>query len=620
MPGRVLFSRAVVLSVLCVISMGQGQCGAPPTQVHINTPANGTFLDQASVMVEGSTTRYTDKLIVTVNGVTANLSPLPGGGGFWTATVPLDAGAVLNPIEAVVTANPHGFFIDNDRVMAVVGDSIPDGQASPEAAALRINDSGLDQMEGVVGDLVDLDLATLLPVGTVLIDDCFIDSFLGCLGSAVVRVANPPPGIDTFGISLDSQTNEVDAVVDITGLEINVDIDGSGLVPNCGLRITATGASIAGGYGLQPDALEPTAIDVVQNGNVAVGFVGFNDEFTSGICDAPIIGDIVQAFLPDIQNLANDGVAAFLNTPDGNGNTPVAGAVEDALAGLEITGPIGSGLGVMLETPIFDVFEDVDGITLDSDMLVTAEDGIGEGQCVIPAGAPDLPASYHVSEAFPAFGPTTPGGTPYDLGLCVSSSGFNQLLKAQTECGLLRADLTELAPGQPITAGLLALPIQAFQILAPSTPITIRLAPTVAPVVTGNPGPAGELAEILIGQLLVDFVRDVGGQEMIDLRLAADAKLGFDLSFDAGSGALIAALGEPAVQDITLVIIGNRINASQNQVQNFLPQIFAPLLPDLGSALGAIPIPSLLGLELSFVEVSKNGQFMSVFFDVSTTP
>ena len=615
-----------MLSTLCVIAMGQGQCGRPPAQITIQTPANGTFLDQTMVTVEGNTSFFTPQMVVTVNGVPASLVSLPGGGGFWTASVPLDAGTVLNPIEAVLTAASSGAFIDNARIMIIVGDSIADGALSPEALALRLNDSGLDVIEPTVASLVDFDIASFISPGQVLISDfCAIDGgFLGCLGSVDVVAANPPPSISGFSIDADSQDTFLDGVTTVTDLRVDVDINGSGLAPDCGLRITSDITDIDGDFDIQPAG---GSIDVNLLGAIDVSFTGFDDEFTSGLCDFPIIGDLIQLIIGDVSGLVESGFENELGDPDGAGplDSPIADGVEEALSGIDLGGAVGDELGVMLETPGIPPpddgeSEDVDGLTLAADVRVTSEDGPGAGQCVIPAGAPDLPASYHVSEAFPPFGPTAPGGATYGLGMCISSSAFNQLLKAQVECGLLRAELTELGPGQPITAGLLALPISAFQILPANTPITIRLTPTVAPIVTGNPGPSGELAELLIGQLLVDFVRDAAGVEIVELRLAADAKLGFDLTFDPGTGALVASLGEPPAQDITLVIVDNRINASQNQVQNFLPQIFAPLLPELGSALGAIPLPYFLGVDLNVVEVTKNGQFMSVFFDLSVTP
>ena len=93
-------------------------------------------------------------------------------------------------------------------------------------------------------------------------------------------------------------------------------------------------------------------VDVIQNGNVTTSFSGFNHDFTSGACDLPIIGDIIGLFLPDIENLAEGGIANFLNAVDANGNTVLADAFEVALTSIDITGPIGGLLQADLTAPL----------------------------------------------------------------------------------------------------------------------------------------------------------------------------------------------------------------------------------------------------------------------------
>lgn len=98
------------------------------------------------------------------------------------------------------------------------------------------------------------------------------------------------------------------------------------------------------------------------------------------------------------------------------------------------------------------VDEDPTGLTIGTDARITAS---------LPApGAPDLFASYHVDEVFPTFPTATPlGGVPYELGLSIGTSAFNQLLKAEVESGLLATTITTLDLGAgpvPLTAGLLS--------------------------------------------------------------------------------------------------------------------------------------------------------------------
>lgn len=103
---------------------------------------------------------------------------------------------------------------------------------------------------------------------------------------------------------------------------------------------------------------------------------------------------------------------------------------------------------------------------------------------------------------FPAFGAATPvQNLRYGIGLGISTSGFNQLLRSQIEGGLLRSTLSEIDLGSgpiPLNAGLLAALFTPFSQLPPATPIAIRISPTLAPVLTGAVGPAGELGELRI--------------------------------------------------------------------------------------------------------------------------
>ena len=617
-------------SATCGVEAGYVCTGAPSTctrfSVTITSPTHGSFTTATSVTVNGQINVLpAAQASLTVNGV----SVTPSGSGAFTTSVPLDTAGIFTPIRASVTDLVFGGTA-HDRVVKIFGPSVADGALSDESVALRLNDSGLDEAEPLVAGLAGsgLDLATLVPVGTVLINnECFIDGPFGsCLGRATVSIVNPAPSISGFGIDMDSMTNEVEGDIQVTDIDVNVFLDGTGLVPNCDINISANTANFLADYELQPDPIDPGVIDVNQTGPPAVSFGGFSTSF-GGICDAPIIGDIIQAFIPDVESLTIDALRDFLDDPDDGGplDSPTADAIETALAEISISGPIGSGLGVMLDTPLFDVLEDNDGITIGTDIAVTTEVGGGPGQCIPPTGAPDLTESLAVVQAFPPFGATTPvGGLPYELGLCISSEGFNQLLKAQVECGLLVSSITELdldggGPGAPIplTASVLSLLIPQFAIFPPATPVRIDIRPTLAPVVAGD-GPSGELTELKIAQVIADIVLD-DGSETILLTGAFDADIGMDLEFAPGGLGIV--LSEPLAGDITVAIIDNPLDVDEATLETtVLPPLVSTLLPSLASSLASFPLPEFLGLELGGVEVSKNGEFLSLFADLTPAP
>ncbi len=329
-----------------------------------------------------------------------------------------------------------------------------------------------------------------------------------------------------------------------------------------------------------------------------------------------LFGDLTEALIGsaigDVGALFAGGMQDFLNSVDAAGNTPIAAAIETALAGIDIAGPVGSGLGIDLDAPFTSIVEDPTGMTFAADIAATT-------LAPLP-GAPDLLASYHVDEAFPAFGPTSPvQGLPYGIGLGISTSGFNQLLRAQIENGLLRSTLTEITLNDatlPLNAGLLAVLLPEFGQLPPTTPIAIRVTPTLAPVLTGAAGPNGELGELLVSHVVVEFVQDAGlPSEQVHLVLAVDARLGLDLAFQQGG--IGFALSPPTAADVTVALLEDPLGIGETALQGFLPSVLAGFLPDLASALQSFPLPSFLGLSLSGVEVSRSGEYYAIFADLT---
>jgi hypothetical protein len=614
--------RWAVLGVALLAAVSAGYSCNPRPAVVITSPPHGTFTTDPTVTIQGELVDINNTLAqVTVNGVPVNFDTPKT----WSITLPLDSVAVVNPFTAKLTRTSDGKVFPRKRIVVMAGNSVPDGDFSLESVALRLSDWGLDQIEPLVTSLVNLDIASLLPVGTLVVNDYCAIYFLGCLGRVDVVVASPPPTLSSFGINVDSMTNFAAGDVTVNNIKVQLDVIGSGLAPSCGLEIKAVTTHIYGDYALQPDSVDPSNIDVNLIGAPIVAFQGFESHFTSGLCDFPLIGDLIQLIIGDVQPVVVSGLQDFLDDPDGAGpaDAPIADAVEMALSAISITGPIGEALQVDMEAPLFDVAEDVDGITLGSDSRIQSSVGTGPGQCTPPAGAPDLPASYHVDEAFPSFGPTTPvGGVPYDLGMSISTSAFNQLLKAQVECGLLRTSLYEFDFGGgpfPLSAAVLSLLVPEFASLPPDLPMRIDLIPTMAPILTGNAGPGGEIGELRMPQLIGE-VRSDNFANTLYLRVAVDFKSGLDVVFNDETSSLEFQIGSLTFQDVTVGILDNNVNTNETILGIVLPQILALVLPDLGAGLGDFPLPAFLGLQLQGLEVAKSGQFTSLFANLVPAP
>ena len=594
------------------VDCGGAPCPAcVPFTVTIDTPAHGAFSQAASVAVTGHTTGVGPAgADLTINGAPVTLQP----GGSFSTTLPLSAAGVFNPVYARLVRHWDGRTAF-DRVVVIAGQSIPLGVVAPNATALRMNDRGLDSVEPLATTLVSIDPATLVTPGTqVLSDYCYLSLGSLCLGSVDVSISNtPPPAIGPVGIALDSRTGAVNGVITVNALRVTVNVDNASGIPlHCELQLTVPTTTIDGSYDLSPLAAQPTQVNVTQVGQASVQATG-----TTYVTDCDgLLGDLEESLIGqtigDVGALFANGMQDFLNVVDGNGNTPIAGAIETALGGIDIAGPVGDGLGATVYAPFTSINEDPVGITFAANFAATS---------LAPApGTPTFTATYHVPEAFPSFAASTPvQHLPYGLGLAISTSGFNQLLRAQIEGGLLQTSLTTIDLGSgpvPVTAGLLAALLSPFGTLPPATPITIRIAPTLAPVLTGASGPAGELGDVRMAQISVEFVQNAGAPgEVVHLALAVDARVGLQLAFQPGG--IGFALSPPGPTDVTIALLDNPLGASETTLQTFLPSLIGSFLPSLASALQSFPLPEFLGLSLSGIEVSRNGQFYSIFADLT---
>lgn len=649
-------TRALTVLLASTLLLTVGACppetGKTPKPIlTITSPSDGFMTTATLETVTGAARRGGSEIVsLTVNGV--SVLPLAGDpqDGTWSIDLAIDRAAIFNPVYVEMTL--AGGLKLRKRVTIVAADPavasfVNDGDFSLESIAMRLNDRGLDEVEPVVESLVNLDPATLVPPGTQVIDEyCYADTTFGCAGTADAYVSgSPPPSISGFNIDVDSQTNHIDGVITLNDLFLKANVvDGNvGIGFSCDVTATATTTTIDGNYGLAPDAVDPTFVDVSQQGNVAVAFGSFNDNTSCGGIFGGIIEFFIDVLIGSFEDQMRVALQDFLNMVDGNGNTPIAAGIEVALADIDITGPLSAVIGVTLDAELFDITEDTAGITLGNDSRFVADPVLagncsvsgapcsssapcpdpqvclapGMGQCVSHPEAPDYAASYSVNETFPSFGATTPMGQPYGLGLCLSTAAFNQLLKAEMECGLLTFELAELeilGMTVTLTGAQLAPFIPEILMFPPTTEYEFALRPTVAGVVTGNAGPGGELAELRLSGLHVRL-RDVAGEYASLLTVIADASVGLDVGFSAGT--LTFALAQPDPMDVDVSILTNVLGANETGLPEILEALLVVAVPQLGEALEGFPLPEFFGLQLVDVEVGKAGEFMSLYLDLA---
>ena len=304
--ARVGLMMALLLGGTAPFLQGMGPCGQPPLNITITSPNDGDFNNAGVVTVTGTINRANTNHTVDVNGIPAPVL----ADRTWSVDVTLDSVAVFNTLKATVTNSINPAFTDKAIVTVIAGDSLDENELALDAVAVRINESALDGLQPLIESLVSFDIASLVPPGTLVLDDyCYQDSFLGCLGRVDVRISgSPPPSIDSFTFALDSEAGFIEVDPTLNNLEVTANVDSvTGIPFSCTVDIDAATTTIASDINLEPFAPDPTNVDAIQLGGVGISFTQFNDDtdcagFLGGIVEF-FIGLVVGSF----EGLVRDG-------------------------------------------------------------------------------------------------------------------------------------------------------------------------------------------------------------------------------------------------------------------------------------------------------------------------
>ena len=577
--------------------------------IFIDSPLHGDFVVEPDgmVTVQGHLRHPEFFIDLAINGI-----PVPLAETF-SVEVPLDFGSVFNRITAVgtlVPGQPSDDPIETSWVIVAAdgtnSDVVLDGDHSPDGVGLRINETGLGQISPVIESLSSgaLDLSSLIAGQNPIAQ--------GSLSGIAYTANVVEVGFGGFGMTMDPAPGVLNTDLQIDDFFLEIDLE-LGILGSCTIEIDTSSANISGGYDLEALIADPTFADVNLVTPISVTLAGFNSAFVSGICNDVLIGDIVNLIIGQgqIQQLMQDGFEVNLGDPDGAGplDSVIAAAIQDALAGISIAGPVGAAVGGELDSPISSITEDSDGVQIMADAAIFAT--------TPNPTSPDLPASYEVAGIPPVFGATTPvGALPYGMAFAISTSAMNQLLKTQTENGLLADSITSMF-GLTITAGLLqsAFPALGFYQLPPTTPVQIDIEPTLAPIMTGSPGPGGELTEMKLGGLRVHFAV-VGDPDPL-ISLEVETTVGVDLLFT--NDGLEFTIGNST--GLAITVLKSELQSNESALIAAFTSAFALFLPQLASAIDAFPVPALLGLDLEPLEVAIIGsKYIGLFANLTVEP
>ena len=455
-------------------------------------PPEGSIVDTETVVVTGELPPEAEPGgAVVVNDVAGTFT----GSHTWTAEIPMSTVGYVTVVRAVYTEPDGGRYVQNSAL--INGPKVDDGERSPDGVGMRFTNTGLDGLGGVINDLAgsSFDISGLILAQQPLIPPT--DAGLG------VTITGSAYEAGSSGVSIDagSTAGGVATHIAVNDLFIGLDLQLSGLISGaCKLELNIPTTTIDATFDLAPDAADPAKVDVNLIGTPVVATEGVSYQFISGICDpsTPLLGSIIDSQAGSaIEGTVKDGFAGQLGDPDGAGpaDSSIADAIETALAQISIAGSIGEATRANLDAPFTRIDEGADAIDFRADADFFSTFGTGPSDCVPPPGAPDVTSSYDVSGTYPTLGGTSPGGSPYGLGLVISSSAFNQLLSVMTECGLLNQDMTQIPLGGatlPVDSSVLAALVPEFGTKLPAgTPMLIRIDPQAAPFLTGRGVGAG---------------------------------------------------------------------------------------------------------------------------------
>lgn len=623
----------VLVPVLAVLLLG----GACPIRVTITDPVAPHFTSAPAIDVYGRVERLPDGGSVLVAGREADLSAValppcpqpaagvpiePGEDGYFRAcgvSVP-GSGPGIEEIaaEVHVPGSSGSVMLARDLLPVVRGPAIPSQALLPEAVAARMVEGadGVDRIETALERI--LGGIDLYGAGLQNLDFTF------AIGTQAYTVCATNAGFADLDTELDPEPGRVRADGSLHELFVDVNLWVGTLCPVTGTPLCqgtvrnppGNPSSLTVPLAQEPLAAQPSQLDVHQAGplDVLVGFLEYQPADPNDPCPGALVTSLLNALRPELE-AALEGV---LDDPDGwpgDGtcqdpadcpqDSPIAAAVEQTLAGIDLAGPVGGAVGLDLIGE-FEVIDEGD----------TAVDYRFRTRFQTAAPVRVLPWILDVGDPGAGLPATRGDGTPYGFGLSVSPTALNQLLSATVEAGRMDLVLRELLPGVPLTVASLGdvAEIEAFYHCRQPPPdrspicdhpIRIELRPTAAPVVleANPPTPPVTLYDVALTGLRFDVIDehpDAFGSRVMEFAIALRAPAAVDV---VGHDALQLSLVASGVEVEFRVLDRGCCLVSDAGLAG-LELLFEGLLPViLNGVIPPVRIPHVIGLGPTRVDV-----------------
>jgi hypothetical protein len=519
--------------------------------LELTTPAAGGWMQAGPVQVDGIAKNLDH---VRVGDSTAQVDH-----GEFTGVITLDRG--INVVEAS-GLDEHGDqrFVRNGVLAGDFGDP---GVPIEHAAAIRLNQGGLDAACGMAASLLD---PGAIAADAMAANPVYTDSY-GIFGWDAVTIradiaglyftqprltATPSTGMLTADAQIPDLWLQVTASGDVVGWDFSVDV-----------WLWASVADIAGD--LTIDADNGKLIVNLEDARVNLVGFGYDTSLLPSDVESYLFVDAVRGFLEDeLASQIEEKVPALL---------------EDQLAGLDLSFDTEvMGKPVSLAAEIQEAGVDRDGLLVDVDLDVHMPQGQGheyEGYLLADGGRADPDTSA-------------------DIGMSMSDDLMNRVLFEAWRAGVLDMRMST-------DDGSLD-PILLTQLKADEGTITIN--PTLPPVIVQKDG----RLQAQMGEL--NLVIDTPGGQLGN-HLEASVTAFIDLDVKVRDGVLKLALGHP---EVVITVRDSDWGADNETVTNLLQQMLPvdAMIAMLGDI--ELPLPAIGNLSIDRATVSReeSGTFTGV--------
>jgi hypothetical protein len=598
-----IFAQArTYLGVFSNASNVKFNLGNVAPDVTISSPATGIITNSSSVTVSGQVIGDLSKAsVLLVAGQNTAFDSMTGA---FSTNIPLGSEAV-QIIEASVQAFSLGTE-NRDTVVVLKGVGSPLTSRVPNANTNRLNNSGFAAVQSLVlGGLTTSFSPQCFTGGQPCAQCCAGQT---CGGSTCNPLSFNGGHVSEFSFGTFQTSvggagpHSATISIDIPNFHLRaVDIDSGFLGVTCNLTYNASLVNIFYSADLVP--LPPNGDGIHANTNsIAATFYGGGGSIDGGflgICS-------VAGLFVDVKSLLEDQFGAQIEAELPNG-------LNSALAGIDISGPIGAALNVLIDAKYNDIVEDADGVTFKVDSNVTA-------LSIAPNAPPITQTLVPSSPGSPVIGPNIPNtSTPYDLAFCLSDGFINRFMSAFMLTGAFSQSISEIPGGlgtlyTDTLSGLFNDP--AYANACPNCPTSLILNPTVAAVARAPH--AGENADIvlIVPNYRLDAVADTGSGPLplVSALMVFEIpiKLGADFEFIAPT------VGTPVVSNFK--VIANPIGADEDALAAGVAGLFPLAASSLAGLFSTVPLPPFEGLQIWAIGSGYNVSCAALYLTFTQPP